>query len=86
MGMIDDIRKLLQDLISPEFKALQAQVKANDDASKQRDDALSAKMDRKFEMVIAKMDANHATILNALNIDKRVEAIERQTMASARTS
>ncbi|HZL28843.1 MAG TPA: hypothetical protein VFC39_20125 [Acidobacteriaceae bacterium] len=84
--MIDDIRKLLQDLISPEFKALQAQVKANDDASKQRDDALSAKMDRKFEMVIAKMDANHATILNALNIDKRVEAIERQTMASARTS
>jgi len=86
VGMIDDIRKLLQDLISPEFKALQAQVKANDDASKQRDDALSAKMDRKFEMVIAKMDANHATILNALNIDKRVEAIERQTMASARTS
>jgi len=84
--MIDDIRKLLQDSISPEFKALQAQVKANDDASKQRDDALSAKMDRKFEVVIAKMDANHATILNALNIDKRVEAIERQTMASARTS
>jgi len=73
-------------LISPEFKALQAQVKANDDASKQRDDALSAKMDRKFEMVIAKMDANHATILNALNIDKRVEAIERQTVAPARTS
>ena len=86
MGMIDDIRKLLQDLISPEFKALQAQVKANDDASKQRDDALSAKMDRKFEMVIAKMDSNHAPILNALNIDKRGEAIERQTMAPARTS
>ena len=86
MGMIDEIPKLLQDLISPEFKALQAQVKANDDASKQRDDALSAKMDRKFEMVIAKMDSNHATILNALNIDKRVEAIERQTVAPARTS
>jgi hypothetical protein len=85
MGMIDDIRKLLQDLISPGFKALQTQVKANDDASKQRDDALSAKMDRKFEMVIAKMDANHATIIYALNIDKRVEAIERQT-EPARTS
>ncbi|MDQ2924742.1 MAG: hypothetical protein M3R43_04195 [Acidobacteriota bacterium] len=93
MGMIEDIRKLLQDLVTPEFKSLQTQVKANDEASKLRDEALSAKMDMlaksvdsKFELVLNRMDAQHAMVINSLNIDKRVEVIERQIMPAARTS
>ncbi|MEO7030293.1 MAG: hypothetical protein ABI147_12925 [Acidobacteriaceae bacterium] len=93
MGMIEDVRKLLQDLVTPEFKSLQTQVKANDEASKLRDEALSAKMDMlaksvdsKFELVLNRMDAQHAMVINSLNIDKRVEVIERQIMPAARTS
>ena len=83
IGMIDDIRKLLQDLITPDLKALQVTVSAADEASKARDLALEAEMDLKFQAVLAKMDANQAALLNAMNIEKRVEAIERQSTRPA---
>jgi hypothetical protein len=88
MGAIEDVRKVIQDLIAPDLKAIQAQIKGAEEASHLRNDALSAKidnlsekMDRKFEIVFAKMEANHASIIYALNIEKRVEAIERKTAA-----
>lgn len=56
-------------------------MKANDGASKLRDEALSAKMDSKFELVLNRMDAQYAMVINSLNIDKRVEVIERQIMS-----
>lgn len=83
MSMIDDLRKLIQDLIAPDLKSIQSKLDGNENVSKLRDEALSAKIDSKFELVISKMDANQATVMNALNIDKRVEAIERKTVAAA---
>ncbi|HEY5330634.1 MAG TPA: hypothetical protein VIJ79_12165 [Acidobacteriaceae bacterium] len=95
MGAIEDVRKVIQDLVAPELKSLQAQIKGVDEASKLRDEALSAKMDNldqtlsakidnlsdkidlKFELVMAEMKA----IIYSLNIDKRIEAIERKTAA-----
>jgi outer membrane murein-binding lipoprotein Lpp len=122
MGAIDDVRKVFQDLVAPELKSLQVEIKSVEEASKLRDEALSAKIDnlsdkltakidnlsnqmsskidnlsnqmsskidnlsdkvdRKFEIVLAKMEANQGAIVYALNIDKRVEAIERKTSAS----
>ena len=104
MGAIEDVRKVIQDLVAPELKSLQAQMKGVNDTSKLRDEALSAKvdsidaasklrdealsakidnlsdkMDRKFELVMAEMKANQAMLIYTLNIDKRVEAIERKT-------
>lgn len=136
MGVIEDIRKVVQDLVAPDLKALQAQLKAVDDGSKLRDETLLTqlravdessklrdeallsqlravdegsklrdaslldhierlasesrlrdetllqRMELKFESTNAKIDANHATLMNALNIDKRVEAIERKNAAT----
>ena len=47
-----------------------------------RDDALPAKIDSKYELLSAKMDANQPTILNVLSMEKRMEAIERKTNAT----
>jgi len=89
MGAIEDVRKVIQDLVAPELKSLQAQIKGVDEASKVRDEALSAKidslsdkMDLKFELVMAEMKA----IIYSLNIDKRVEAIERKTAEPMHTT
>jgi hypothetical protein len=96
MGTIDDSRKLLQDLVTPDLKAIHAQLKSidenskfRDDAltasiahfeatSKLRDDALAASLASKIELLLARMDAQRSTVMNALAIDKRLENVERQ--------
>jgi hypothetical protein len=96
MGTIDDIRKLLQDLVTPDLKAIHAQLKSIDESSKLRDDALTASIAHleatsklrddalavsitsKVEVILARMDAQHSTVMNALAIDKRLENLERQ--------
>ncbi len=130
MSVVDDVRKLLQDFVSPEVRALgvkidavesasklrdenlsakidaidaasklrddgnEAASKLRDDnlsakidnidiASKLRDDNLSAKIDSKFELLMATLAANQAAILNELNIHKRVEALERDKHTAA---
>jgi hypothetical protein len=82
MSAIDDVRKVIQDLVAPELKSLHVELKRVDETSKLRDEALSAKidalsdrMDLKFDLVMVRMEANQAALL----IDKRLEAIERKT-------
>jgi hypothetical protein len=86
MSAIDDVRKVIQDLVAPELKSLHVELKRVDETSKLRDEALSDKMDIKFEalsdrmdlkfdLVMTKMEAIQASLL----IDKRLEAIERKT-------
>jgi hypothetical protein len=79
MGAIEDVRKVIQDLVAPDLKAIQAQIKGVEETSKLRDDALSEKIDRKFDLLMAKIEANHQSVIYSLNIEKRVEAIERKT-------
>lgn len=83
MSVIDDIRKLLEDLVTPDLKAVRASVTANEDLSKLRDEALAAKMDQKFELLSALIVANHATVMNALNLEKRIAAIEQKQGVAA---
>ncbi|HZL25332.1 MAG TPA: hypothetical protein VFC39_02245 [Acidobacteriaceae bacterium] len=90
MGAIEDVRKVIQDLVAPELKSLQATIKGVDEASKLRDEALSAKIDSrfdalsekmnlKFEHVLNEMKANQAMLIYTLNLDNRVKDIERKT-------
>jgi hypothetical protein len=86
MSAIDDVRKVIQDLVAPEMKSLHIELKRVDETSKLRDEALSAKidalsdkMDLKFDLVMARMGANQEALLYAMGIDKRLEAIERKT-------
>jgi hypothetical protein len=89
---VEDSSKLREDALSAKvdskFDTLQVQIKGVEDGSKLRDeallvkiDALSDKVDSKFELVLAEMKANQAFLIYSMNIEKRVEAIERKSDA-----
>lgn len=82
MGTTDDIRKLLQDLVTPDLKAIDARLRSIDENSKLRDDALAASFALKVELSLARMDAQHSTVMNALAIDKHLENLERQVKSA----
>jgi hypothetical protein len=74
MSVIDDTRKLLQDFVTPEFQSLKAELKSVEEKSKLRDDALSQKIDLKFDLLVEKIDRLAAS----LNLDRRLEAVEKR--------
>ena len=87
MGVIEDVRKVVQDLVTPDLKALSARMDSLEESTKLKFEALSEKMDARFNALAAlmdvnyralnaKIDSNHATVINSLNIDKRLEAPE----------
>ncbi|SNS35211.1 hypothetical protein SAMN05421770_101620 [Granulicella rosea] len=102
MSVIDNTRKLMQDLIAPELKALQVQVSsmersilsslaASDKTTKAQFEAMDARMKAlegallgtkdvlvaQTKSLEGKVDSNHASILHSLDIDKRLEQLER---------
>jgi len=83
MGVIEDVRKVIQDLVTPDLKALAARQDSSEEDTTLRFAALTEKMDSRFNALSAKIDANHATVMNALNIDKRLEALEREHRAES---
>jgi len=76
MGVIEDVRKVIQDLVTPNLKALTARMDSLEESTKLKFEILTEKMDARFSALSAKIDSNHATVINALNIDKRLEALE----------
>ena len=98
--MIDDSRKLIQDFIAPELKALQEQVKASEALTNAGFTSLNKVIEARFsaletaisshkDVVLAqikslegKVDSNHASVLNTLNIEKRLEQLERLQQAA----
>lgn len=83
MGAVEDLRKLLQDVISPDLKAIEAQVHALDKSIAQQVNALDRKIDLTRDLLLAELKtmativaANHATLTHALDIDRRLERIE----------
>ena len=75
MSVVEDLRKLLEELVTLDLKAIRVEAKSNEESSKLRDEALSAKIDTKFELVSALMVANHATVMNALSLSQQESAI-----------
>lgn len=94
MGIIEDVRKVILDLVTPDLKALAAHIDSHEESTQlkinsvldkivalsEKTDArfrsLTERMDAQFNALSAKIDSNHATVINALNIDKRLEALE----------
>jgi hypothetical protein len=62
MSAVDDIRKLLQDLVTPDLKSLQARVEALDAKMDSGFKASDAKMDSGFRASDAKMDFGFKTL------------------------
>lgn len=115
MGTIDDVRKVIQDLVAPELKALSVKLESFEREAKLRDEALAALIEHKietlsvrisstnelmlarmetlnnrieaqsakFDAITAKMDSQHTSIMNALNLDKRVESLERDRQSAS---
>ena len=108
MSVIEDVRKVIQDLVAPELKSLSVKLDNIEKEAKLRDDNLNAKIDSRDEMtqtrfealnakidsgerlthakleaVSAKMDAQYASIMNALDLDKRVGLLERDKQSAS---
>ena len=63
MGVVEDVRKLLQDLVTPEMRALAAEVKANNEKIAD----LRAEMNRRFDY-----------LERSFRLDERISAVEDQ--------
>jgi len=88
MGTVEDIRKVLQDFLAPELRAVTARF----DAIDQRLDALAQIMDARFEAVDAKLtsleknsDIKFASlekeivrVRELLDVDRRLAKLESQ--------
>jgi hypothetical protein len=67
MGVVEDVRKSLQDLVTPEMHALAAEVKANVKANNEKITHLRAEMNRRFDY-----------IERSFRLDERIAAVEDQ--------
>jgi len=88
MGAVEDIRKVIQDLVTPDLKAMDARVVALEQKFDLKFDLLDKKIDCKSELLqsdirnlTAIVAANQAAIMHALDIDRRVERIENTIAA-----
>jgi hypothetical protein len=83
MGVIENVRKVKHDLVVLELKSLAVEVRAARDESRMRDemtrDLLSAKMDA----MSARTEAQYASIMNALDLGRRLDALERDKQAAS---
>ena len=86
MGVVDDVRKPLQDVVVPDLKALQVEVKEGF-ASVERVAAI------RHELVLAELrtalavaESRHEAILKALDIDKRLERVEARQASQQATA
>ena len=85
MGAVEDVRKALQDVIAPDLKALQVEVKEGF-ATVERVAAI------RHELVLAGLrtalavaESRHEAIMKALDIDRRLDRIEaRKTRSKPR--
>lgn len=93
MGTVDEVRKVIQDLVAPDLKALDVRL-----------NALEAKIDLKFkhveteieirfkaseemaklrhETILNVISANNSQILQALSFDKRLANLESKQLSS----
>jgi hypothetical protein len=94
MSVIEDVRKVVQDLITPDLKAQVGLIRGNEESSRLRFAALEDKVDARFDnlreftelnyrALNAKIDSNHQSVIYALNIDKRLEALEHDRQSEA---
>ena len=90
MGVVEDIRQVIQDLVAPQLKSLDARMNALDvrmtsveTANNQRFASAEAVANARHEALTAQISqlanivaTNHSTILQKLDLEKRIERIE----------
>jgi len=74
MGTIDDTRKLLQDLVTPDLKALSVRV----EALEKRVDSGFADLKQAIGDVDVRAERRHTSLLVALHLEERVKRLEER--------
>ncbi len=83
MSTVEDLRKSLEKLVIPDLQALKGAVEANEKASKLRDDALSEKIDQKFDLLAQRIsELSEKVDLKLERISTRMEAIHAMVMTT----
>ena len=78
MGAVEDLRKALQDVVAPDLKALQVEVKEGF-ASVERVAAIRHELlMAELRSALAIAESRHEAILKALDIDRRLARVEAQ--------
>lgn len=80
MSVVEDVRHVVQDLVAPDLKAIAERLKAAEAIAEARHNELLAKLETANAIQTARYDA----IMRALDIDKRLEAIERGQRKTAK--
>ena len=89
MSAIDDLRTLLQDVVTPDLKALNERVTSLEKRLDEKIDGVEKRLDGKIDhtrdllltqmkTLKSMMAANQTTLLHALDIDRRMERIESE--------
>jgi hypothetical protein len=89
MGGVEDARKALQDIVAPDLKALQVEVREGFASMDKQFVAVDKVAAIRHELVLAELrtsvavaDARHEAILKALDIDRRLDRIEARKSRS----
>jgi uncharacterized protein YqgV (UPF0045/DUF77 family) len=90
MSVVEDLRKVIQDLVAPDLKALAEKLNVMDRSIEHRLKAIETIAEARHNELLAKIEtsntihtARYDTIMKALDIDKRLEKIEAKQTAQA---
>ena len=83
MGAVGDVRKVLQDIVAPDLKALQVEVKEGFASVDKQFASIEKLAAIRHDLLLAELrnaqmisESRHEAILKALDIDKRLERVE----------
>jgi hypothetical protein len=76
VGTVDEARKLVQDLIAPDLRALTVRVEEMEKRMNARFDGIEQVAKARHEAVLATIAASNASVMGALNLEKRMAKLE----------
>jgi hypothetical protein len=76
MGNVEDLRKVVQDLVAPDLKALAVRVEALEKSMRDKFASAEDLARARHETVLASIAASHASIMGALEMEKRISKLE----------
>jgi hypothetical protein len=87
MGNVEDVRKVIQDFVAPDMKAISARIDALEKGMNLRFTSAEQMAAARQETVMAAMSAHHASIMNSLEMEKRLARLEseRTRLSEGRT-
>jgi hypothetical protein len=87
VSTIEDVRKLFQDFLGPELRALTVRVESLEKADvgiQRKLGELAEKLDKKFDTLSSIIASNHNALMQQLDLARRVEQLEHSRARPAK--